>query len=148
MVPFKGRTRIKQHNPNKPKKWGYTFYVSCDDEGLVYDFKVHTGKMGVCPNQPDIGASGNIVLALLENVEQHKRRNLFVCNWYTGTAFATTLIKGGVSLSGIIRNNIIANCNMPKYNNLKKNDRSSYEKKKQLLMMLYSLQLSGLIIDP
>lgn len=129
MVPFKGHTRIKQHNPNKPKKWGYTFYVSCDDKGLVYDFKVHTGKIGVCPNQPDIGASGNIVLALLENVERHKRRKLFVYNWYTGTAFATTLMKGGVSLSGIIRNNIIANCKMPKYNNLKKNDRSSYEKK-------------------
>ena len=83
MVQFKWCSRIKQDNPNKTKKWGYTFYVSCDDEGLV------------CPNQPDIGASGNIVLALLENVQRHKRRKLFVFNWYTGTALATTLMKGG-----------------------------------------------------
>ena len=135
MVPFKGCSRIKQYNPNKTKKWSYTFYVSCDDKGLV------------CPNQPDIGASGNIVLALLENVQRHKRRKLFVFNWYTGTALATTLMKGDVSLSGIIRNNRITNCEMPKYNDLKKIGRGSYEIKKQLLMMLNSLQLSGLIID-
>ena len=25
MVPFKGKSHLKQYNPQKPKKWGYTF---------------------------------------------------------------------------------------------------------------------------
>ena len=46
MVPFKGRSKLKQYNPQKPKKWGYKLYVlTILDGGLVYDFEVHTAQL-------------------------------------------------------------------------------------------------------
>ena len=44
LVPFKWRSRMKQYNPNEPKKWDCKLYVLCDDKRLVYNFKIHTGK--------------------------------------------------------------------------------------------------------
>ena len=92
VVPFKRRSRIKQYNPNKPKKWGYKLYVLCDHEGFVYNFVVHTGKIAVCPNQPDIGASGNILLTLLQNVKRQNGHKTFVDDWYTGMKLNSTYV--------------------------------------------------------
>lgn len=108
MVSFRGWARTKQYNANKPKKWGYKLYVLCDDKGLVYNFEVHTGKIEVSPNQPDIGASGDIVSKLLENVEQNK-----------GYKIGFIGVQDGISLSGTIRNNRLTNCKMPNDNDLK-----------------------------
>ena len=69
-------------------------------------------------------------------------------NWYTGIALAATLMKDGISLSGTIKNNRLTNCKMLNDNDLKKNGRGSYEIRKQLLMVLISLQLIELITDP
>lgn len=125
VVPFKAFLWIKQYNPNKLKKWGCKLYVWCDDEGLVYNFEVHTGKIGDCTNQPDIGAWGNIVLTFLENVDQHKGHKLSMDNWYTGIALATTLMKDGISLSRTISNNRLKkNCKILIDNDLKKNGRA------------------------
>ena len=47
MVPFKGRSKLKQYNPQKPKKWGYRLYVLTNPEGLIYNFEVHTGTIEI-----------------------------------------------------------------------------------------------------
>lgn len=91
------------------------------------------GKIAVSPNQPDIGASGDIVSKLLENVEQNK-----------GYKIGFTGVQDGISLSGTIRNNRLTNCKMPNDNDLKE---AFMKQKNQLLMVLNSLQLSGLIAD-
>ena len=67
--------------------------VLCDDEGFVYNFEVHTRKIGVCPNQPDTGASENIVLTLSQNVKHQNGHESFVGNWYTGIPLALALQK-------------------------------------------------------
>ena len=100
VVPFKGRSGIKQYNPNKPEKWGYILYVLCDDEGFVYNSEVHTGKIAVCPNQPNTGASGNIVLTLLQNVKRQYGHKVFVDNWYKGIPLALNLAKEGIFANG------------------------------------------------
>lgn len=56
--------------------------------------------------------SGKIVLTLLENVDRHNGYKLFVDNWYTAMALATTLMKDGNSLSGTIMNNRLTVCKM------------------------------------
>ena len=58
--------------------------VLCDDESFVYNFEIHTRKIAVCPNPPNIGASGNIVLTLLQNAKHQNGHEVFVDNWYTG----------------------------------------------------------------
>ena len=49
MVSFKGRSKLKQCNPQKPKKWGYKLYVLTSLEGLIFNFEVHTGTINICP---------------------------------------------------------------------------------------------------
>ena len=47
----------------------YMFYlVICFIDRLIHNVEVHTGAIGVCPNQPDLKASGNTVLALLQHI--------------------------------------------------------------------------------
>ena len=38
MVLFKGRSKLKQYNPQKPKKWGYKLDVLISPEGLIFKF--------------------------------------------------------------------------------------------------------------
>ena len=47
MIPFKGRSALKQYIPMKPIKWGFKVWVRADSiKGYVYDFEVYTGKDG------------------------------------------------------------------------------------------------------
>ena len=57
MVPFKGKSGLKQYNLQKPNKWGYQLYVLSGIDRLIHNFEVHIGAIGVCPNQPDLKAS-------------------------------------------------------------------------------------------
>ena len=50
IVPFKGKSGLKQYNPKKPKKWGYKLYVLSGIDGLIYNFQVYTGAIDVCLN--------------------------------------------------------------------------------------------------
>lgn len=48
MIPFKGRTSLKQYIPNKPIKRGIKVWVRADAEnGYVCQFEVYVGKKGV-----------------------------------------------------------------------------------------------------
>ena len=125
MVAFKGRSMLKQYNPQKPKKWGYKFYVLTNLDGLIYDFVVHTGTIDVCPGQPDLQASGNIVMQLLANIPRHKGHKLFIDNWYTGVPLATTLMNQGIALVGTVRANRLRNCTMPPDKDMKKEGRGT-----------------------
>ena len=44
MIKFKGRCSFKQYIPLKPIKRSYKVWVSADENGYVYQFKIYTGK--------------------------------------------------------------------------------------------------------
>ena len=46
MVPFKGKSGLKQYNLQKPNKWGYKLYVLSGIDVLIHNFEVHTGAIG------------------------------------------------------------------------------------------------------
>ncbi|XP_041954562.1 piggyBac transposable element-derived protein 3-like [Alosa sapidissima] len=35
IIPFKGKSHLKNYNPKKPHKWGYKVYVLCDSKGMA-----------------------------------------------------------------------------------------------------------------
>ena len=61
MVPFKGRSKLKQYVPSKPHKYGYKVFVLCDSSGIIHNFKVFTGRIAPPQNSPDLGPSSNIL---------------------------------------------------------------------------------------
>ena len=60
---------MKQYMPNKPKKWGFKFYVTCDSMGYAYKFEIFSWSNEICAEgQPDLQPSSNIVVRLLRDV--------------------------------------------------------------------------------
>lgn len=43
IVPFKGRSSLKQYVPSKPHKWGYKIFVLWHVHGRVYDSSIYRG---------------------------------------------------------------------------------------------------------
>ena len=58
--------------------------------------------MEMCPGQPDLQASGNIVMHLLSCIRSNNWHKLFIDNWYTGIPLATTLMEQGIGLVGTV----------------------------------------------
>jgi len=57
MVPFKGRSSLKQFLPKKPHKWGYKIFMLCDTRGMVHNFEIYTGKIMPVEGYPDLRAT-------------------------------------------------------------------------------------------
>ena len=127
IAPFKGKSGLKQFNPKKPKKWGYKLYVLSGIDGLIYNFQVHTGAIDVCLNQPNLKASGNIVLTLLQHILRNKWYKLFCDNCYTGVDLFKTLHDQGIGCLGTVRANRLSKIKMASDQVMRKNGRGSVE---------------------
>ena len=125
VVPFKGKSRLRQYNPKKPKKWGYKVFVLSGINGLIHNFEVYTGKIDTCPGQPDLKPSANIVLRLLASIPRMLWHKVFFDNWFTGTALQVTLWKQGIACVGTVRGNRLPGCKMPEDKVLRKKGRGA-----------------------
>lgn len=126
LVPFKGRSSLKQYLPNKPKKWGYKLFLLCDECGLMYNFEVYTGKILPQPGFPDIGASGNIVLRMASVVPRDLDYILYFDNWFCSVDLQVVLKKVGISSVGTVREARLKGCKLPSDKELKRKGRGSY----------------------
>ncbi|CAM4569051.1 unnamed protein product [Leuciscus chuanchicus] len=133
MVPFKGRSRLKQYLPKKPKKWGYKLMVLAGSDGIPHNFEVYTGKVVRPPQLVDIGSSGNVVLRLAQPVPQHKNYKLYFDNWFTSVPLQLELARQGVHCLGTVRSNRLPGSNMISDAELKRSGRGSFEEKTALV---------------
>ena len=127
MVPFKVDRRSNNTVCICQRNGAASFMswqVLCPD-GLVYNFEVHTGTIDMCSVQPDLQASGNIVMKLLANIPRHKGHKLFIDNWYTSVPLATTLMNQRMALVGTDRANRLRNYIMPSDKDMKKEGRGT-----------------------
>jgi len=65
IVPFKGRSSLKQYVPKKPHKWGYKIFMLCDTHGMVHNFEIYTGKILPVEGYPDLGANSKYCLEIV-----------------------------------------------------------------------------------
>lgn len=105
MVPYKGKTKLKQYIPNKPKKFGYKLFVLASEHGLMHDFIPYEGKITPVEdaNVPDLGASSNIVLHLAQNIPTEQNHLLFFDNWFTSIPLLQYLAGKGIWCCGTVR---------------------------------------------
>lgn len=129
IVPFKGRSSLKQYNPKKPHKWGYKLFVLCDSTGIVHNFQVYTGSISSVNGLPDIGSSGNIVLKLVENVPRNQGFLLFFDNWYSSLRLFCVLSDMGIEALGTIRMNRFPGLQFENDSNMRKKGRGTFEEK-------------------
>uniref|UniRef100_A0A3Q3VTB7 PiggyBac transposable element-derived protein domain-containing protein n=1 Tax=Mola mola TaxID=94237 RepID=A0A3Q3VTB7_MOLML len=109
-VPFKGRSSLKQYIPKKPYKWGYKIFVLCDTKDLMHSFDIFSGKTDPAPGQPDIGASGNVVLKLAQVIHGAINHLLYFDNWFSSLDLFVALANKGILALGTVRQNRLQGC--------------------------------------
>ena len=93
MIPFQGRSSLKQYIPAKPVKRGIKVWCRADSQnGYICQFQIYTGAAG--SKEPGLQRGERVVLDLLKELEG-KNYHLYFNNFFT-TAFLlnTLLIKG------------------------------------------------------
>ncbi|XP_039300501.1 piggyBac transposable element-derived protein 3-like [Nilaparvata lugens] len=133
MIPFKGRSSIKQYVKNKPHKWGIKVFCLASRSGLLIDFEVYIGK-GTAPSDSGLGLSGDIVIRLAQTIPKHKNYKLSFDNWFASYNLVVALKTIGILSVCTVRTNRIPNCSFPSDKELKDKGRGSFsvktEKKK------------------
>ena len=101
MIPFKGRSSMKQYLLLKPVKRGFKVWAMADAlNGYLYDFNVYTGATGV----RETGLGENVVLTLSESVKG-KHHQLYFDNFFTSFTLLEKLLSQGTYGCGTIRTN-------------------------------------------
>ena len=125
MIPFKGRSSLKQYMKNKPHKWGYKVFTRAGISGIVYDFEVYTGKnMNL---EGALGLSGNIVLRMVENLQPNCHFKVYFDNFFASPDLVDELSKKQIWSVGTIRSNRMSGCTLAEDNVLKKKGRGSHD---------------------
>ncbi|KAF0747291.1 piggyBac transposable element-derived protein 4-like [Aphis craccivora] len=103
MVPFKGRSTMKQYMPNKSIKRGFKIWALADSaSGFLLNFDVYTGKK--TDGKEEFGLGENVVLNLCENLKK-----LYYCvyfdNFFTSIPMISKLLEYRIFACGIFRTN-------------------------------------------
>uniref|UniRef100_A0A8C6WVW5 PiggyBac transposable element-derived protein domain-containing protein n=1 Tax=Neogobius melanostomus TaxID=47308 RepID=A0A8C6WVW5_9GOBI len=129
IVPFKGRNKLKQYLPAKPKKWGYKILVLASSEGIPHNFEIYTGRVEQPQELADVGASGNVVLRLAQPIPRKQNYKLFFDNWFTSVPLILTLAQEGIHATGTVRSNRLPGVNLIADAELKRSGRGSFIQK-------------------
>lgn len=104
MVPFKGRSSLKQYMPMKPVKRGYKVWCLADSTtGYICRFDIYTGKRDFQQNT-SFSLGENVVLDLCSIYENNKKLIVFD-NFFTSLVLLKTLHERGLFAVGTVRPN-------------------------------------------
>ncbi len=110
MIPFKGKSSLKQYIKSKPHKWGYKVWVRAGVTGYVYNFEVYQGKGGGRGQPSDLGACPDVVLRLCSDIKG-KNFKVFFDNLFTTIPLIQRLRSDGIYSVGTIRKNRLMGAN-------------------------------------
>lgn len=104
VIPFKGRSSIKQYLPSKPKRWGFKLWVRAGVSGYIYRFEVYQGATGGRSNvSSEFGMAGDVI-RLSQGLEG-KNHKLYADNFFTSMALVRKLRDDGILFVGTCRAN-------------------------------------------
>lgn len=128
MIPFKGRTIMKQFVRGKPNPVGLKNFVRCGVSGLVYDFEIYQGKStGIGDQHKHLGLGGSVVMRLCENVPQGCGYKAYFDNFFTSLPLIRELLGRKIYAVGTIRANRLHKCPLKSEAELKKEGRGAVD---------------------
>lgn len=106
---------LKQYLPNKPHKWGFKLFVLCSLQGFAYQFELYAGQdlTNKPDNEPDLGATSNVVLRLARGIPRHVNHIIYYDNFYTAVPLVYYLATQGIHSVGTVQQNRIPNSKLP-----------------------------------
>ena len=101
MVPYKGRSSLKQYMPKKPVKRGFKIWVRADSvTGYVSRFQVYSGK----EKSSEKGLGNRVVKELTADLH-HKNHQVYCDNFFSSFQLFSDLLSNGIYACGTIRSN-------------------------------------------
>ena len=102
MIPFKGRSTMKQYMPLKPIKRGIKVWAMSDAiNGYVSEFDVYTGRKG---NSVEKNLGANVVKTLTAPY-RNTYRHIYFDNFFASIGLLIDLFKQGLYGCGTVRTN-------------------------------------------
>ncbi|KAH9383337.1 hypothetical protein HPB48_024552 [Haemaphysalis longicornis] len=107
MIPFTGKTQLKQFVPRKPNPVGLKNFVLAAPDGLVLDFEIYQGKKTLLfPGCSGIAESA--VMRLSQSLSPGTK--LFFDRYFTSSSLLDRLVDKGIGATGPIMNNELRSC--------------------------------------
>lgn len=125
IIPFKGRSHLKQYVKNKPKKWGFKVWVRAGVSGYVHCFELYEGAKKSKTNS-ELGPIGDMVVRLCHGMNDINCK-LFFDNYFTSYVLMKHLLELGIHSTGTLRKNRFPSAinDMPSEKEMKKKGRGS-----------------------
>jgi hypothetical protein len=102
MVPYKGRSVLKQYMPMKPVRRGLKVWMRADSQnGFVSQFQVYVGKE---VSSSETGLGSRVVRDLTRTLV-NKKFHIYCDNFFTSIPLFSELMKEGIYACGTIRAN-------------------------------------------
>ena len=100
MIPFKGRSSLKQYMPLKPVKRGFKVWVRADSwNGYFCEMEVYTGKAEDGTTEMNLGE--RVVLKLTEKIAGMNHQ-VFIDRYFTSVRLFSTLLQHNVYACGTV----------------------------------------------
>ncbi|XP_053376586.1 piggyBac transposable element-derived protein 2-like [Mercenaria mercenaria] len=128
MVPFKGKSSIKQYIRGKPNPWGFKVWGRAGTSEVLYDFDVYQGKTEANDNEKSLGVGGDVVMKLVSTLPEKKKYKIFTDNYFTSVSLVKALKEKQILFVGTIRQNRLK-CDLKSEKELKQNGRGSVDSK-------------------
>ena len=124
MVPFKGKSFLKQYMPNKPHKWGFKMWGRSGISGFLYDFDLYQGRSQT-KEKTEFGICAGIVLKLTFTLPKHCNFKVFADNFFTTLPLIEKLKSDGFLYVGTVRVPRLKDCPVMSEKDLKKQERGA-----------------------
>ena len=102
MIPFQGRSSLKQFMPMKPVKRGIKVWCFADSSGFVANFEVYTGRGEDVPEDAKTTLGAWVVISLTKHLEG-KNHHVYCDNLFTSPYLFVKLHKQGFYANGTLR---------------------------------------------
>ena len=101
MIPFQGRSSLKQYLPAKPVKRGIKVWCRSDSHnGYISEFQIYTGRSA--SGEKEINLGGRVVLDLTQKLEG-RHYHIYFDNFFTSTTLLSSLLSRGFYACGTAR---------------------------------------------
>ena len=134
MIPYKGQRagNLRQYVKNKPKKWGFKFFVRAGVSGIVYDFLPYAGSstfvnVHLEEEEHGLSKSAQFVTVLCKTIPSGLPSAVFLDNFFCSLELMEYLKSKKFETLGTVRSDRLRNCKLKNEKDLKKEGRGSYD---------------------
>ena len=78
MIPFKGKSLLRQYLPKKPHKWGFKLRGRSGISGFLYGFDIYQGKLKSI-SDTNLGISADVVINLTSSLPDKQTQLQSLC---------------------------------------------------------------------